>query len=146
MKRNLIGIGIACIILTAIGLQYSNSYAAAAAPAAPAGRVFELRIYTANPGKLDAMKARFQNSILALFKKHNLEVVGFWAPTDAPDSANKIVYILAHASREAADKNWQAFKDDPEKIKVWAETEKDGPINQKVESIFMTSLPWSPIK
>ncbi len=146
MKRNLIGIGIACIVLTAIGLQYSSSYAAAAAPAATAGRVFELRIYTANPGKLDAMKARFQNSILALFKKHNLEVVGFWAPTDAPDSANKLVYILAHASRAAADKNWQAFKDDPEKIKVWAETEKDGPINQKVESIFMTSLPWSPIK
>ena len=145
MKNVLIKIGIASIVFAAVCLPLMTSHAASAQPAT-AGRVFELRTYTANPGKFEAMKARFQKSILALFKKHNMEVVGFWTPTDAPNSSNTLIYILAHPSREAADKNWEAFKADPEKIKVWAETEKNGPINLKVESVFMTSLPWSQIK
>jgi hypothetical protein len=145
MKNILPKIVIACLGLAAIGLPLVTGRAASAPTPAPA-RVFELRTYTAQPGKFEAMKARFQQSILALFKKHNLEVVGFWTPTDAPNSSNTLIYILAHASREAADKNWAAFKEDPEKIRVWAETEKDGPINLKVESVYMTSLPWSPIK
>ncbi len=146
MKNVLIKIGIAGILLVAVCLPLMTSHAASAQPTMPAGRVFELRTYTANPGKFEAMKARFQQSILALFKKHNMEVVGFWTPSDAPNSANTLIYILAHSSREAADKNWAAFKVDPEKIKIWAETEKDGPINLKVESVYMTSLPWSLIK
>jgi hypothetical protein len=145
MKNVLLKIGFACVIGAAVCLPLFTSHAASA-PTPAAGRVFELRTYTANPGKFEAMKARFQQSILALFKKHNMEVVGFWTPTDAPNSSNTLIYILAHSSREAADKNWAAFKEDPEKIRVWAETEKDGPINLKVESVYMTSLPWSPIK
>ena len=146
MKKTLIGILLGGVIATALCLPLSTSHAAAAPATQPSGRVFELRTYTANPGKFDAMKERFQKSILALFKKHNLEVVGFWTPLDAPNSSNTLIYILAHPSREAADKNWTAFKEDPEKIRVWAETEKDGVINLKVDSVYMTSLPWSPIK
>lgn len=147
MTRILFKVGIiAAAILAASTVPFVTSHAASAPAPAPAGRVFELRTYTANPGKFEAMKARFEKSILALFKKHHMEVVGFWTPTDAPNSSNTLIYILAHESRAAADKNWAAFKEDPEKIKVWAETEKDGPINLKVESVYMTSLPWSAIK
>lgn len=146
MIRNITKIALALTLLTAVGLQVPTIRAAASAPTAQSGRVFELRTYTAQPGKFDAMKARFEKSILALFKKHNLEVVGFWAAADAPASSNTLIYILAHRSREDATKNWAAFMADPERLKVWAETEKDGPINLKVESVYMDSLPWSPIK
>jgi hypothetical protein len=109
-------------------------------------RVFELRTYTAQPGKFEAMKTRFRNHIIPLFKKHNLTVVGFWTPADAPASENTLIYVLAHPSREAAKKNWDGFRSDPERVKVWAETEKDGPINLKVDSVYMNPLDFSPIK
>ena len=109
-------------------------------------RVFELRTYTANAGKFDAMKARFREHILPLFKKHNLTVVGFWTPADPPLSENTLIYILAHDSREAAKKNWAAFSADPVRKQVWADTEKDGPINMKVESVYINPTDYSPIK
>jgi hypothetical protein len=118
----------------------------AAVSAQSANRVFELRTYTAQPGKFEAMQTRFRDHIIPLFKKHNLEVVGFWTYADAPGSENTLVYILAHKSREAAKMNWAAFSKDPERVRVWAETEKDGPINLKVESIFLNPVSFSPIK
>jgi hypothetical protein len=113
---------------------------------ATAGRVFELRTYTAHPGKFEAMKARFRQHILPLFKKHKLELVGFWTYADPPGSENTLVYILAHPSREAAAANWKAFLADPERVKVWEQTEKDGPINLKVDSVFLKAFDASPIK
>ena len=109
-------------------------------------RVFELRTYTANPGKFDAMKNRFRDHIIPLFKKHNLTLVGFWTYADAPASENTLVYVLAHESREAAKKNWAAFSADPVRKQVWAETEKDGPINMKVESVYLNPTDFSPVK
>jgi hypothetical protein len=109
-------------------------------------RAFELRTYTAHPGKFEAMKRRFREHILPLFKKHNMELVGFWTYADPPASENTLVYILAHQSRAAAEKNWKAFLADPDRVKVWTETEKDGPINLKVESVFLNPLDVSPIK
>jgi hypothetical protein len=121
---------------------------AAGAPAVEQAqsRVYELRTYTANPGKFEAMKNRFRDHILPLFKKHNLTVVGFWSPADAPASENTLIYVLAHESREAAKKNWAAFMADPVRKQVWADTEKDGPINMKVESVYMNPTDFSPIK
>jgi NIPSNAP len=126
------------------GLQSATTAAPEAVQAST--RVFELRTYTANAGKFDAMKARFREHILPLFKKHNLTVVGFWTPADPPLSENTLIYILAHDSREAAKKNWAAFSADPVRKQVWADTEKDGPINMKVESVYINPTDFSPIK
>jgi hypothetical protein len=137
-----VGIVLGCLGVIITGLQVTDVPVAAQAPA----RVFELRTYTANPGKFDAMKARFRDHILPLFKKHDLTVVGFWTHADPPTSENTLVYILAHDSREAAKKNWAAFLADPVRKQVWAETEKDGPINMKVESVYLNPTESSPIK
>ena len=126
-----------------VGLHSSTNAAGTPAVEQAQSRVFELRTYTANPGKFEAMKNRFRDHILPLFKKHNLTVVGFWSPADAPTSENTLIYILAHESREAAKKNWAAFSADPVRKQVWADTEKDGPINMKVESVYMNPKPTS---
>ena len=85
-------------------LLAATAIAAATAPeASAADRVFELRTYTASPGKLDALDARFRDHTIALFKKHGMEVVGFWEPVDKEAGAGeKLIYLLAHPSREAA--------------------------------------------
>ena len=114
---------------------------------APGGRVFELRTYTASPGKLDALNARFRDHTVALFKKHGMEVVGFWMPIDKDAGAGeKLVYVLARRSRAAADASWNAFRADPEWVKVKADSEKDGGLTVKIESVFLAGTDYSPLK
>ncbi len=110
-------------------------------------RSFEMRTYYAAPGKFEAMNARFRNHTCALFKKHGMELVGFWIPSDPDKGADhKLVYILAHKSREAAKKSWAAFINDPDWKKVYAESEVNGKLAEKIESVFLSATDYSPVK
>lgn len=110
------------------------------------GKVFELRTYTATPGNLDKLLARFRNHTMRIFEKHGMTNVGYWIPTDEAESSNTLVYILAHESREAANQSWQAFSQDPEWQKVNEESNADGPILQGVVRKYMTAADFSPMK
>src|SRR5215470_17845283 len=68
-------------------------------------RVFELRTYTCFEGKLDALKARFRDHTIEIFKRHGMESVGYWVPQDPEKSKNTLIYVLVHPSREAADQH-----------------------------------------
>jgi NIPSNAP len=110
-------------------------------------RCFELRTYHAVPGKLEALNARFRDHTCALFQKHGMEIVGFWMPTDTESGAqNKLVYMLAHKSREAAKQSWKDFQADPEWIKVRTESEVNGKLTEKIESVFLSATDYSPLK
>jgi hypothetical protein len=118
----------------------------AAIPAYAADRVYELRTYTTLDGRLDALKARFRDNTMRIFEKHGMKNVAYWVPQDAPRSSNTLIYIISHASRDAAKMNWEAFRNDPEWKKVSADSEKDGKIVSKVESVFMDPTDFSPLK
>jgi hypothetical protein len=114
---------------------------------APDSRCFEMRTYFAAPGKLQALHARFRNHTNKLFVKHGMQLVGYWVPQDKNKAyENKLVYILGFPSREARDKAFKEFGMDPNWIKVRDESEKDGKLVEKVESVFMTATDYSPIK
>lgn len=125
--------------------DFSPPIAKAKAAAAP--RVFELRTYTAADGKLADLDARFRNHTLALFAKHGMTNLGYFHPVDADKGAGvKLVYLLAHANREAATASWKAFRDDADWVKARKESEKDGKLTTKVESVFLTPTDFSPLK
>ncbi len=110
-------------------------------------RVFELRTYYANDGKLDDLHKRFRDHTNRIFKKHGIEIVGFWTPQDEKDGkGGKLVYLIAFPSREAAKKSWEEFRNDPEWQKVYAESHKDGVLVKKVDSVFLDPTDYSPIK
>lgn len=109
-------------------------------------RVFELRTYTTHEGKLEALHARFRNHTMRLFERHGMTNVAYWSPQDPPLAASTLIYILAHTSREAAAKSWDAFRKDPEWQKARAESEAAGPIVSRVESVFMDATAYSPMK
>jgi hypothetical protein len=111
-------------------------------------RVFELRTYYAKPGKLMALNARFREHTNKLFEKHGMTIIGFWTPADPPKEKEleKLIYILAFPNRDAADKSWTAFRADPDWKKVQNESEKDGPLVDHVDSVFMNPTDYSPIK
>ena len=115
-------------------------------PGEAAPRFFEMRTYTAPEGKLDALNARFRNHTNRLFVKHGMALVGYWTPADGPEAQNTLVYILAYPSREAREKSWEAFRNDPEWHAARDASEKDGKLVLKVDSKFLTPTDYSPIK
>ena len=132
-------------ILT-LGAALAASVAGPPAAAQEHARVFELRTYTCLEGKLPDLLARFRNHTVQIFEKHGMTSIGYWVPQDAPLSQNTLIYVLAHPSREAARKNWAAFMGDPEWQKVQKESEANGKIVSKVESVFMDAADFSAIK
>ncbi len=109
-------------------------------------RFFEMRTYIANEGKLEALNARFRDHTCRLFKKHNIDIIGFWVPTDEAKSKTTLVYLLAYPSKEAREASWKAFQDDPEWKTAKAESEKNGVLVSKVIQEFMTATDYSPVK
>jgi hypothetical protein len=110
-------------------------------------RVYELRTYTCNEGKLEALKARFRDHTIEIFNRHGMESIGYWIPQDPEKSKTTLIYILAHPSREAAAKNWKEFASDPEWKKVAADSEANGKILAKPpESVFMDPADFSKLK
>ena len=105
-------------------------------------RCYELRIYTAGEGKLDALNARFRNHTLKLFKKHGMTSIGYWLPLENPE--RKLTYVLSYPSRDARAAAWKAFGADPEWQAVFKDSEKEGKLAVKVESQLLHTLDFSP--
>lgn len=82
-----------------------------------------------------------------LFARHRITVEGFWsAPTDGDPSTGSLVYVCSYSSRDAASAAWKAFTEDPEWAKVRAQSEVDGPLADKVESLYMAPTDYSPMR
>jgi hypothetical protein len=110
-----------------------------------APRVYELRTYTTEPGRLPALHARFRDHTMKLFEKHAMQNVMYWVPTDEKLKDNTLIYVISHASLEAAAKSWEAFINDPEWKRVKDASEADGKIVAKVERQYMTLTDYSPV-
>lgn len=105
-------------------------------------RLFELRTYYAAPGKLQDLEARFRNHTIKLFEKHGIVNVGYWTPLT--NTEQKLVYVVAFPSREAREKSFKEFGADPEWQKVVKESEKNGKLVTKVESVLLQPTDFSP--
>ena len=110
------------------------------------GKVFELRIYTTNEGKLDDLNARFRNHTNRIFAKHGMGIVGFWTPTDEETRDNTLIYVLEHESQDAANASWRAFGQDPEWQQVARESNANGEILAGIERQYMVATDYSPIQ
>jgi uncharacterized protein (DUF1330 family) len=110
-------------------------------------RVFELRIYHTNDGKLIDLHKRFRDHTCRLLRKHGAELIGFWTPLDEKDGkGSKLIYLVAFPSREAAKETWQAFSNDPEWKQVYAESHKDGVLVNRVESVYLEPTDYSALR
>jgi hypothetical protein len=114
-------------------------------------RVFELRTYTATPGNLAALHARFRDHTMELFKKHGMTNVGYWSlEADQKGAADTLVYVLAHKSKEARDASFKSFGSDPhwQAAKAASEKAAGGSLTTKdgVVSILLTPTDYSPTK
>lgn len=110
------------------------------------GKVYDMRIYKANPGKLEALNARFRDHTCKIFKRLGIEIIGFWTPTDGEEAKDTLIYIVAFPSVEAQKKAWAAFWADPEWKKVKADSEKDGVLVKEIKGKNLKATDYSPLK
>jgi hypothetical protein len=119
--------------------------------AATEPRVFELRTYTASPGNLENLLARFRDYTLKLFEKHGFTSFGYWTPTDPKNGAGqKLIYLLVHKSPEAAAAAFKAFRADPDWVAAKSASEQKAggslTVQDGVKSEFLAPTDYSPSK
>jgi hypothetical protein len=108
-------------------------------------RVFEMRTYHCHPGRLDALHGRFRDHTNTLFVKHGISLIAYWTPLEGPAAENTLVYVIAYPSMAAREASWKAFREDPAWVAAKDASEVDGPIVEKVDSLFLSPTDYSPI-
>lgn len=103
--------------------------------------VYEMRMYTAAPGKMDALIARFADHTEALFARHGIKTIGYWVPLE--NSRNILFYIVEHDSVAAAEKNWTAFRADKDWQRIKAETDSPVPLVSTMDCYYIDKLDFS---
>jgi hypothetical protein len=109
-------------------------------------RIFEHRTYTPGKGKFDDLMVRFRTLTCRLMEKHGVTNIALFAMDAKPGEERKIIYILAHKSREAAAASNTTFRADPEWKKGHDEGDKNGVLVEKMESVFMEAMDVSKLK
>jgi len=108
--------------------------------------IYELRVYTPHPGKLEALQARFRDHTRRIFARHGMESVGYWVQVSPAEGAGDLVYIVSHADRATADTNWTAFRADEEWMARKGESEQDGPLVAKITSQYLEPTDFSALR
>jgi len=91
---------------------------------------YELRIYKAQPGKRDALAARFASRTASIYARYNITNVGYWIPQETDkelgiDAEDTFIYIRGYPSKEARDKRLPEAQADPEFREVVVAQERD---------------------
>jgi NIPSNAP len=107
--------------------------------------IHELRIYHAMPGRLPDLNNRFSNVTLKLWEKFGIRQVGFWTTLVGP-SNNALYYLLEWESLAEREQKWNAFATNPEWLAARAETEKNGPLVEYLENMFLAPTAYSKLK
>jgi hypothetical protein len=132
-------------------LMSATDYSPVVKPSLAGDRVFELRIYTTSSGNLGNLNDRFRNHTLKLFEKHGITNVAYWCPLEGqPGAGETLIYIVAHASVEAAQASFGAFRQDPDWLAARkASEDKAGgslTVPDGVKSLFMKATDYSPMR
>src|SRR6202521_2991259 len=91
---------------------------------------YELRIYKAQPGKRDALAARFASRTAGVYARHGITNVGYWIPRETDkelgiDADDTFIYIRGYPSKDERDKRLKAAHDDPEFAEVVTKQEQN---------------------
>lgn len=133
-----------CLVcLAAAVLNGRSETSAQETKAADEKLVYELRTYTANDGKFEALHDRFRNHTMKLFERVGMKNIAYW--TDI-DKKNTLVYIVAHKSKKAGEASWKRFIEDPDWKAAYAASIAKGRLVKKITRQWLESTDYSPLK
>ena len=106
--------------------------------------IYEWRTYEAVPGKMGALHDRFERYTNKLFKKHGINIVGFW--TAEIGEHDVLYYMLRYDDLAAREKTWKSLLSDPDFDSMIQKTEKDGCLVAKYSNTILRPTSYSPMK
>ena len=106
---------------------------------------FELREYQAMPGKITNVTERFGGFTCEAFKKQGFRQVGYWLNRMGGND-HQLVYMLAWESLNERVTKFDTFAKDPDRARVFGESEKNGPIVEQVTTTMLRPTAFSPMK
>jgi hypothetical protein len=104
--------------------------------------IYELRVYTAVPGRMPALLARFKDHTTSIWQKHGISAIGFWTTLIGHSNA-ELTYILSWNSLADREAKWTAFQSDPEWLRVREGSEKDGPLVASINNQILAPTSFS---
>ena len=107
--------------------------------------IYELRTYTAMPGRMADLNRRFAEITLGYFEKYGIQVVGFWT-NELGGPSDQLIYMLAYESLADREQKWSAFARDAERLAAFAETERNGPLVKRITAHMLRPTGYSPMK
>ena len=107
--------------------------------------LFELREYQATPGKIANITQRFGGFTCEAFKKQGFRQVGYWLNVMGGNN-HQLIYMLAWESLDERVKRFDTFAKDPDRARVFGESEKNGPIVEQVTTTILRPTAFSPMK
>lgn len=115
---------------------------------ADSSRLYEMRRYTTNSGKLKKLDARFRDHTMELFKKHGMTNLPYFHLAEGQAGQDTtLLYFLSFENEESRDVSFKAFSKDPD----WAAARdasqaEGGPILIKkgVASTLLKKTHYSP--
>jgi hypothetical protein len=106
--------------------------------------IYEFRRYYVMPGKMGALNARFANFTLEAFKRHDIQVVGFWETVIGRSGV--LHYMLSFSDLAHREQAWASFATDEQRAVVFRESEQDGPLVEHIESEILRPTSYSPMQ
>jgi hypothetical protein len=110
---------------------------------------YELRIYKAQPGKRDALAARFASRTASIYARHGITNVGYWIPLETDkelgiDADDTFIYIRGYPSRDERDRRLKAAHDDAEFGEVVVKQERDANARLIIKAHNVDMVPSGP--
>lgn len=106
--------------------------------------LYDLGMYQAAPGRLDALQARLRDRQVPLLERHGLFTQAVFVPVG--ENPDRRVYLLtAAAGTQAMEAGWAGLREDPAWLEAVAGTERDGALVAAEEHQRLVQTPWSPV-
>ena len=106
-------------------------------------RIFSLRTYYTNDGKLDDLNSRFRNHTTKLFPKHGIENIGYWIPQN---QKGVLIYLVAFENEESIPNSWESFVEDPKWKEAKSKSIENGMLVDKIINENLTATDYSYIR
>ena len=133
------------------------------------GRVFELRLYTVEDGKVGRLSDVFRDNVTGMFARHGMANTAYLIPRDEPAcgtfragatirepafdygpcpwSRDTLVYLLGHDSPEAAERNWASFAADEDGLRSFREDyARAGVKVMRIASVLLDPAEYSALR
>jgi hypothetical protein len=105
--------------------------------------IYELRLYSVAPGRMQDVHARFNDHLPALFQRHGVDCVGRWSALAGPD-APRFVYLMAYRDYTHREAVWAAFYQDADWWRIRADTNAGHEMVERHDLYFLKpNAAWS---